>query len=68
LPTVAEGGCHVVSVTDCYGRILGFLGREITDTIKKNMETLIAAAKEVGLEVNIEQTKYMLLSCHQDAG
>jgi hypothetical protein len=25
LPTVAERGCHVVSVTDPYGRILGFL-------------------------------------------
>jgi hypothetical protein len=23
---------------------------------------------EVGLEINIEKTKYMLLSCHQNAG
>jgi ribosomal protein S2 len=35
---------------------------------KKNMETLIDASKEVGLEVNTEKTKYMLLSRHQNAG
>jgi hypothetical protein len=27
LPTFADRGCHVVSVTDPYGRILGFLDR-----------------------------------------
>jgi hypothetical protein len=32
------------------------------------MENLIDASKEVGLEVNTEKTKYMLLSCHQNAG
>jgi hypothetical protein len=31
------------------------------DTLKKNTETLIDASKEVGLEVNAEKTKYMLL-------
>jgi hypothetical protein len=36
-----------------------------TDTIKKNTETLTDASKEVGLEVNIEKTKYMLLSHHR---
>jgi hypothetical protein len=38
------------------------------DTIKKNKETLIDASKEVGLEINIEKTKYKLLSHHQNAG
>jgi hypothetical protein len=38
------------------------------DTIKKNTETLIDASKEVGLEINIEKTKYMLISCHQNVG
>jgi hypothetical protein len=38
-----------------------------TDTIKKNMETLTDASKEVGLEANAEKTKYMLLSRHQKA-
>jgi CBS-domain-containing membrane protein len=27
VPTFADGGCYVVSVTDPYGRILGFLGQ-----------------------------------------
>jgi hypothetical protein len=38
------------------------------DATKKNMETLIDANKEVGLEVNTEKTKHMLLSHHQKAG
>jgi hypothetical protein len=38
------------------------------DTIKKNTETLIDASKEVGLEMNVEKTKYMLLSHHQNVG
>jgi hypothetical protein len=38
------------------------------DTTKKNTETLIDSSKEVGLEVYAERTKYMLLSCHQNAG
>jgi hypothetical protein len=32
------------------------------------METLIEASKKVGLEVNTEKTKCMLLSRHQNAG
>jgi hypothetical protein len=39
-----------------------------TDTIKKNIETLTDASKEVGLEINVEKTKYMLLSRHQNIG
>jgi hypothetical protein len=30
------------------------------------METLIDASKEVGLEINVEEIKYMLLSRHQN--
>jgi hypothetical protein len=36
--------------------------------MKKDTETLIDASKEVGLEVNTEKTKYMLISRHQNAG
>jgi hypothetical protein len=32
------------------------------DTINKNTETLIDARKEIGLKVNVEKTKYMLVS------
>jgi hypothetical protein len=38
------------------------------NTIEKNTETLIYTSKEVGLEVNADKTKYMLLSRHQNAG
>jgi hypothetical protein len=39
-----------------------------TDTIKKNPEALIDASKEVGVEVNTANTKYVLMSHHQNAG
>jgi hypothetical protein len=39
-----------------------------TDTIKKNTETLIDTSKEVGLEINVEKTKYILLFRHQNLG
>jgi hypothetical protein len=32
------------------------------------METLMDTSKEVGLEINVEKTKYMLLSRHQNVG
>jgi hypothetical protein len=38
------------------------------DTIKKSTKTVIDASKEVGLEINIEKTKYMYLSRHQNTG
>jgi hypothetical protein len=38
------------------------------NTIKKNTQNILDASKEVGLEVNPEKTKYMLLSRHQNAG
>jgi hypothetical protein len=41
---------------------------ENLDTIKKYMEALLDASKEVGLEVNSEKTKYMLMSRSQKIG
>jgi hypothetical protein len=46
---------------------VNLLGDNI-DTIMKNTETLIDASKEVALEINVEKTKYMLLSRHQNVG
>jgi hypothetical protein len=45
---------------------VNLLGDNI-DTIKKNTETLIDDSKEVGLEINVDKTKYML-SRHQNVG
>jgi hypothetical protein len=39
-----------------------------TDTVKKNTQTLTDASKEVGLEVNKENCRCVLLSHHQNAG
>jgi hypothetical protein len=36
--------------------------------MKENIETLTDASKEVGLEVNVEKMKFMLVSRHQNAG
>jgi hypothetical protein len=37
------------------------------DTEKKNTETLIETSKEVGLEVNAEKTREMLMFRHRNA-
>jgi hypothetical protein len=50
-----------------YADDMNLLGNNM-GTIKKNTETLIDASKEVGLEVNVEKTKYMLLSRQQNVG
>jgi hypothetical protein len=41
---------------------------ENKNTIKKNTEALLDASKEVGLEVNPEKSKYMLMSRSQKMG
>jgi hypothetical protein len=50
-----------------YADDVTLLGDNI-DTINKNTEPLIDASKEVGLGVNAEKTKYMLVSQDQNAG
>jgi hypothetical protein len=50
-----------------YADDVNLLGGNI-HAIKNNTEALIDVHKEVGLEINIEKTKYMLLSHHQNAG
>jgi hypothetical protein len=37
------------------------------NTVNKDTESLIDASKEVGPEVNVQKTKYALVSCHENA-
>jgi len=41
---------------------------ESVHTIKENAEALVVASKEIGLEVNADKTKYMVISRDQNAG
>ena len=57
-------GTHQLMV---YADDADILGRNI-HTIKKNREALVVASKEIGLEVNADKTKYMVLSRDPNAG
>ena len=37
-------------------------------TVKENAEALVVATKEIGLEVNADKTKYMIMSPDQNTG
>jgi hypothetical protein len=50
-----------------YADDVNIVGENI-DTMKKNRKLLLDASKEVGLEVNPEKTKYMLVSRCQNVG
>jgi hypothetical protein len=38
------------------------------NTIKDNTETLLEASRDVGVEINVEKTKYMVMIHHQNSG
>jgi hypothetical protein len=46
---------------------INLLGNGI-NTIKENTETLLDASKDVGLEINAENTKCMIMSRHLNSG
>ena len=50
-----------------YADDVNILGGSV-HTVKKNAETLVAATKEIGLEVNADKTKYMVISRDWNAG
>jgi hypothetical protein len=41
---------------------------ENINSIKRNTEAFIGAGKGIGLEINVEKTKYMLLARHHNGG
>jgi hypothetical protein len=38
------------------------------NTIKQNTETLLEASKDIGIEINAEKTKYMIMSRYPNSG
>jgi hypothetical protein len=38
------------------------------NTKKENSETLLEASRDIGLEINAEKTKYMIMSRHPNSG
>jgi len=57
-------GTHQLLV---YTKDVNILGGSI-HTIKENAEALVVASKEIGLEVNADKSKYMVMSREQNAG
>ena len=57
-------GTHQLLVQADDVNILG----ESAHTVKENEEALVAATKKIGLEVNADITKYMVMSRDQNAG
>jgi hypothetical protein len=41
---------------------------ESVNTIKENSDTLLEATRDIGLEINVEKTKYMIMSRYPNSG
>jgi len=55
-------GAHkAYSLTGTEGFLTGISGRNI-HTLKENVEALVAATREIGLEVSADKTNYMVMS------
>jgi hypothetical protein len=50
-----------------YADDVNILGGSV-HTVKENVEALVVANKEIGLEVNADKTKYMVMSRERNAG
>ena len=50
-----------------YADDVNILGGSV-HTVKENAEALVVVTKELGIEVNVDKTKYMIMSRDQNAG
>jgi hypothetical protein len=50
-----------------YADDVNLLGDRV-NTIKENSETLLQASRDIGLEINVEKTEYMIMSRHSNLG
>jgi hypothetical protein len=50
-----------------YADYVNLLGKSV-NTTKQNRETLLAASRDAGLEINAAKTKYMIMSRHPNSG
>jgi hypothetical protein len=57
-------GTHQLLV---YADNVNLLGDSI-NAIKENIEILLEASRDIGLEINAEKTKYMIMSRHPNSG
>jgi hypothetical protein len=57
-----NGTHHLLAYAD-----VNILGGSVR-AVKKNTEALVAATKEIGLEVNADKSNYMVMSRDQNSG
>ena len=58
-----DGTHHYLAYADNVNKLGGRVQR-----VKENAEALVVATKDIGLEVNADRTKYMIMSRDQNAG
>jgi hypothetical protein len=59
--------CNVFIELLVHADDVNLLGDSV-NTIKENTETLLEASKDIGLEINAEKTKYMIMYRHPNSG